>query len=795
MKATSNRLSKDNFMKQTKIAKIEELLQKAVQENATLKAAEQETQQLVSEMNEDAEDYEIEIQTLKLRLCDLQATKITLEKTNSVLSKTGESHRVRETLKKLGELEKEHQAALFEKDELEVKLAEVKDMLEQNKAQGAELERHQLKLSQAEQQLSDAQTQYSAVTKENVILKENIVRLEDCLRASEIEKDKLKSDLKQARKIKKPGYSRGGLFIGDQGGNAEDGKANMKFRGPQTSTPLTSPRGSAHSRSFERPAPKQRVLKRYYSLDSLNVSKSDHGLNGRLSASLDNLDIDSSREHDVTPEVMDTSYESMNGSEYSLDLSEPGGFLRKSGQRQSVEEVRVRGLEDWETVSDVSSVLTADTLVLTDLDADVDTEQSDSESVRCLKLRFEQSGAKQPAKISRRRSSSLTSAPTLTTLVEKHEEAASNSEEVSTVSEIVRSTSDAAARISDNHSDLTKTPDIRPSNVDTERPDDHATSSDDDPKVSICPLNTEILEIAVTETAHFDVLSSPGDCKPKRNMNFTSKENSNSAVTLDETELAHTLSSADDFEPNIDQVDRVPDSFHGNEARASLVCGKLTADSEVKSSPTDNECESISQVMSQSEENDIECQVNPLKSSDIDIALEGSNSLAQPDKSWSADALVPLDQTETSSVSLPSVTCNSPATSDAERMLIGSEIPSITGSTPNVADGESSDRSSAVPEKNKLLVVISEPVESSDVTVKVKDIKSLWEERENRRSKIQYNRRDEANVGAKKATSFASGSVNSSQGCSAGNDGGKSSDETPKLAKVSDLVSLWNNLN
>ena len=758
-------------MKQTKIAKIEELLQKAMQENAALKAAEQETQQLVSELNEDAEDYEIEIQTLKLRLCDLQATKITLEKTNSVLSKTSEGDRVRETLKKLGELETEHQAALFEKDELEVKLAEVRDMLEQTKAQGTELQRHQLKLNQAEQQLSDVQTQYSTVTKENIILKENLVRLQDCLRASEIEKDKLKSDLKQARKIKKPGYSRGGLFIGDQGDNAEpkDSKANMKFRGPQTSTPLTSPRGSAHSRSFERPAPKQRVLKRYYSLDSLNVSKSDRGLNGRLSASLDNLDINSSQEDGVTPEVMDTSYESLNGSEYSLDLSEPGGFSRKFGQRQSVEEVRVRGLEDWETVSDVSSVLTADTLVLTDLDADLDTEQSDSESVRCLKLRFEQSGAKQPAKITRRRSSSLTNAPTLTTLVEKHEE----------------------------------TPDIRPSDVDTERPADHAASSDDDPKVSICSLSKDI---AVTKTAVFDVLSSPADVELKRNiaesilcndgMSFTSKENSNPAVTLDETELAHTLSRADDFEPRIDQVDWVPDGFHSSKARAGVVCGKLTADSEVKSSSTDIESESISQVMSQSAENDIECQVKPLKSSDIDIAFEGSNSLAQSDKSWSADALVPLDQTETSSVSLPSVTCNSPATSDAERILIGSEIPSITGSTPNVADGESSDRSSAVTEKNKLLVVISEPVESSDVAVKVKDIKSLWEERENRRSKIQYNRRDEANVGAKKTSPFASESVKaaSSQGCSEGNDGGESSDETPKLAKVSDLVSLWNNL-
>ena len=72
-------------MKQTKITKIEELLQKAMQENSALKAAEQEVQQLMSEMNEDAEDYELEIQSLKLRICDLQATKTTLEKKNSVL--------------------------------------------------------------------------------------------------------------------------------------------------------------------------------------------------------------------------------------------------------------------------------------------------------------------------------------------------------------------------------------------------------------------------------------------------------------------------------------------------------------------------------------------------------------------------------------------------------------------------------------------------------------------------------------------------------------------------------------
>ena len=798
-------------MKQTKITKIEELLQKAMQENSTLKASEQEAQQLMSEMNEDAEDYELEIQSLKLRICDLQATKTTLEKKNSVLNKTNESDRVRESFRKLGELEKEYQTALLGKEALEVQLAEVKGMLEQSKAQGIELQRHRQKLTQAEQQLSDVEIQCGSITKENLILKENIVRLEDSLKASEIEKEKLKGELKQAQKIKKPGYSRGGLFIGNQGDNSEmkpEGKANMKFRCPQTSTPLTSPRGSVHSRSFESSAPKHHVLKRYYSLDSLNVSKSSRGLNGRLSTSLENLGIDWSREDDVTPEVMDTSYESLNGSENSVDLSEAGGFSRKLGKRQAYEDVRVRGQEEWETVSDVSSVVTADTLALTDLDADIDTEQNDTESVKNLKQRFEQPGVKQPAKITRRRSSSLTSAPTLTTLVEKHEETMSNSERAS-VSEVAP--------------DCTILPgnDVRPSDADTERTAEHTTNSDDDPKVSVFPSKGIASKEDNTGAAHVEVFSSPDDVEPKNNIaesmlgnhiNFSSKDSSCDTETIP----PDILLSPDDFEPNSDKVEISLDGFLGPEAPASMVCDKqLTQDFEIKSASTDIESQSISRKFSESNGKSIECQFKPdaTKSSNVPIAFEGTNGLTQSDKSRPADVLVPLDPSVPSAAS---VGHNPPVISDAEDIVIGSDTPSITDNTPNVTDGtisepnekklsslktdtgQSSDHSPTVTKKSKLIVVNSDPVESSDVKVKVKDMKSLWEKRENRRSngqKVQYNRKDETNLGEKNASPVALRSVKaaSSQASGVGDNGDESSGETPKLAKVSDLVSLWNN--
>lgn len=810
-------------MKQTKITKIEELLQKAMQENSALKAAEQEAQQVMSEMNEDAEDYELEIQTLKLRVCDLQATKTALEKKNSVLNKTDESDRVRESLRKLGELEKEYQTVSFAKDELQVQLAEMKDILEQSKAQRTVLQRHQ---QQTEQQLSDVEIQCASVIKENLTLKENIVRLEDNLRASEIEKDELKSEVKLAQKIKKRGYSRGGLFIGNQDDNSElkpEGKANMKFRGPQTSTPLTSPRGTVHSKSFERPAPKQRALKRYYSLDSLNASKSNRDLNGRLSTSLENLGIDWSREDDVTPEVMDTSFDSLNGSEYSVDLSEAGGVSRKLGKQQSSEEVRVKGLEDWETLSEVSSVVTADTFVLTDLDNDIDTEQGDTESVRSLKQRFEQPGVKQPAKITRRRSSSLTSAPTLTTLVEKHEEATSNSEEAKTVSEMAPSTSDIAATISDSltkPSDVCTIPpgnDARPSDAETGRTAGYATSSDGDPKVSVFPSNREILDIASKE-AYLEVLASPHDVEPKNNIaksmrgndsiNLSGKDGSCGTETI----LSDTLSSPDDFEPNSDKVEISLDGFLGTEVRASMVHDKqITRDPVAKSPSTDIESQSISQKTPQSEGKSIEWQVKPdaTKSSDVKMASEVTNCLPQPDKSRPTDVLVPVDS--------PPVTYNPPMIAEAENIVIGSDPPSITDSTPNIADGanpkanenkfssvktdtgQSLVRSPTVTKKSKLLVVNPDTVENSDVKVKVKDMRSLWEKRENRRSnsqKVQF-RKEETNVGGKKASPFVSRSLKtaSSQASGVGNNGDESSGETPKLAKVSDLVSLWSNFN
>ena len=439
IKATNNRLTKDNFMKQTKITKVEELLQKAMQENMMLKATEQEAQQLLTEMNEDAEDYELEIQTLKVRICEQQAALHTLEKTNSVLSKTNESERVQESLKKLGGLQKDYQIVMFEKDELELQLAEANEMLGQSKTQEVELESYQRRLKETEVRLSNVEIQYSSSTKENSVLKENIVRLEDSLRVLETEKDKLKSELKQAQKYKKPGYSRGGLFIGNQAADPKpESKVSMKFAGPQTSTPLTSPRGSIHSRSLEIPAPKKHVLKRHYSLDSFNLANSNRGASARLSTSLENLGGDWSRDYDITPEEMDTSYDSFTDSEYSVDPSEVRTFLKKPDNGQSLEELRVETSEDWETVSNISSVVTADTQTPTHQDPDIDVDQSDTESVKELKQRFEQAGVKQPTKL-RRRSSSLTRTTSLTTLVEKHEEAASGPEVGTSCSKIARS--------------------------------------------------------------------------------------------------------------------------------------------------------------------------------------------------------------------------------------------------------------------------------------------------------------------------------------------------------------------
>ncbi len=597
IKATNNRLTKDNFMKQTKITKVEELLQKAMQENATLKATEQEAQQLLNEMNEDAEDYELEIQTLKLRICESQAAMCTLEKTNSVLSKTNETERVKESLKKLGELQKNYQSVSFQKDELELQLAEANEILEQSKAQEIELRRHQEILKETENQLSDVEIQYSSITKENSMLKENVVRLEDSLKVLETEKDKLKSELKQALKCKKPGYSRGGLFIGNQAsttGQKSESKANMKFSGPQTSTPLTSPRGSVHSRSFEIPAPKQRVLKRHNSLDSFNLANSKRGLSGRLSTSLENLGGDWSRDYDVTPEEMNTSYDSLTGSEYSVDPSEVRAFSRRLDSGQSLEEIRVGASEDWEAVSDVSSAVTADTQILTDLDLDLDVDQSDTESVKALKQRFELAGAKQPSKL-RRRSSSLTRTTSLTTLVEKHEEAASGAEIAARGSKIgasgsesVRSDSDENTRSSNEQSDqetsvkfsdistkiaydytdentefqdrLANHPDViqetsdgknyliddkaNASERDTTTPSDHdtksSTFSQNEPDVEIKEIESkeENREMIVSET-----LSSPSDEEAKsRNVEMTFDSSYNESVPSMNTDGPNTTS-------------------------------------------------------------------------------------------------------------------------------------------------------------------------------------------------------------------------------------------------------------
>ena len=675
VKATNNRLSKDNFMKQTKITKVEELLQKAMQENMTLKAREQEAQQLLDEMNEDAEDYELEIQTLKLRLCEQQATMNTLEKTNAVLSKTDENDRVRESLKKLGELEKRYQTVSFAKDELELQLTAANEMMKDSKIQETELIKFQKALRETEEQLADIEIQNSSVTKENSILKENIVRLEDGLKASEIEKDKLRNELKAEQKSKKSGYVRGGLFIGNyvtDSNSKTEGNNNIKFDGPETSTPLSSPPGSIHSRSFEIPARKQRVLKRHYSLDSLNVANFNRGLNGRLSTSLDNLDGDWFKDCDVTPEVMDTSYDSLTGSEFSVTVSDVSGISRK----QSLDEVRVKVQEDWETVSDVSSVMTADTCLLTDLETNAD--QSDSESVKCLKQRFEQVGGKQPSKTTRRRSSSLTRTPSLTTLVEKHEEGTSVSEEVTNLAEATASASKVGGKVSERHA---KSSNTKISDLSTKTSDTHTTYTDrstktgaaispvgnvkpydndtkySDMKVSILPAkpsehkyevprllqNTPNMKLDITSTDEnvqviiSDVLVNPGDAELKcKNTEATFESDRIESASVDsgdvkttssdiKTIVSDALSSNGDFEPdhggdlnngspnngspNNGDPNNLPCSDSKSTAK-TVIDDPITTHSQVKQALTDIKSSSISQDIKNSSLLQVSSEIN-----------------------------------------------------------------------------------------------------------------------------------------------------------------------------------------
>jgi hypothetical protein len=81
--------------------------------------------------------------------------------------------------------------------------------------------------------------------------------------------------------------------------------------------------------------------------------------------------------------------------------------------------------------------------------------------------------------------------------------------------------------------------------------------------------------------------------------------------------------------------------------------------------------------------------------------------------------------------------------------------------------------------------------------MKVKDMRSLWEKRENKNidsQKVKFKRTKETNTGARQASPVPLRSMGtvSSQASDVVNDGGEGSGESPKPAKVSELVGLWN---
>ena len=534
LRASNAKLKKDCYMKQTKVAKLEELLQKAIQETeqfGEMKKIFRDTQEELNERNEEIEECEVEIQTLKLRICELEASKTTLEKSNAVLKQSNESERVEDSLKKLSELENVYQHTSLAKETLEARLTEAKSLLAETEAQAKLLPQLHRELQQSQQELSDVEFDRSLVSKENMALKEKLVKLEDELSVVESEKASLAEELKKAQSPRKTGYSRGGLFIRNPEAEFNSFRPEVTGNLPggfQTSTPLTSPRiVAALSSSFEVVKSKPK-LTRKYSLDSAIMN---NALNGRVSTSFENLTLDrywvaprTSNGHSrpgLASETTNMSFDSLVESEVSSD-SNVSGTIEKHSPIDSGKSSR--SVEDWETVSDVSSAAwTVNESVLTDVEGEPEADQSDTASV---KQRFETSvkTPPKPAPKPARRSSNLSRSPSLTTLIEKHEESA-NSDGDTKPSKVRASASEGKTNLLDvsprpsNTTIPTKSPvhiidgDTKPSEVRASRSGAFTNPSNTPPKSPKVGLGAE-LDVKIIET----ITLSDTEAKPRQQM-------------------------------------------------------------------------------------------------------------------------------------------------------------------------------------------------------------------------------------------------------------------------------------
>ena len=533
LRASNAKLKKDCCMKQTKVSKLEELLQKAIQEAeqfGEMKKIFRDTQEELNERNEDIDECEVEIQTLKLRICELEASKTTLEKSNAVLKQPNESERVEDSLKKLSELENVYRHTSLAKETLETQLKEAKGLLAETEAQAKLLPQLHRELQQSQQELSDVEFDRALVSKENMALKEKLVKLEDKLSVVESEKAGLAEELKKAQSPRRTGYSRGGLFIRNPEAEFNSFRPEVTGDPPggfQTSTPLTSPRiATGLSSSFEVVKSKPK-LTRMYSLDSACMNSALRTVNGRVGTSLENLTLDrywvaprTSNWHSrpsLASETTDMSFDGLIGSEVSSDSNVSGTIEKHSpidGGTSS------RSVEDWETFSDVSSAAwTVNESVLTDVEGEPEADQSDTASV---KQHFETSvktppkPAPKPARKSR--------SPSLTTLVEKHEESANSNGDTKTSEDRVSASEGKTTLldVSPRPSNTTKSPvyiidgDTKPSEVRAGRPDVFTNPSNTPPKSPKVGLSAE-LDVKIIETI------TPSDTEAKPRQQMTSK--------------------------------------------------------------------------------------------------------------------------------------------------------------------------------------------------------------------------------------------------------------------------------
>ena len=514
-------LKKECFMKQAKVAKLEELLQKTMQENKEFNEIEKEfgeTREELQQRNEEVEDYEVEVQKLKLRICELEALNATLEKSNVVLKVSDENDRVEESLKKLSELEKTYQKTSLEKQALELQLTEAKSLLTESETQSKEMANLEKELQRSEQELSDMEFQHSILKKENKSLKENTVQLNGKLNTLEAEKAKLINDLKQTQGARKTGYSRGGLFIDNSEVEATKPRPDVTSSlpvGPQTSTPLTSPRvADPLSRSLEVvEARTEPELERKCSPDASYVGSTQPIVSWRLRTSSDNLTIDrdwprpstlsvESIDKGMHSKTADMSFEGLVGGRASNDWSNVRAMIRQLEKPSPPEKRDITGLgEDWETISNASSAAwTMDDTVLTDLEADPDVDTSDTASVKSLKLQFEAS-VKPPSKLTRKHSN-LTKTPSLSALVEKQEESTTNTD-VGTIP------SDIFANIPNPNATSSGT-DTRPSEVDVKNLDSDKSLPDSEGKHAYIEMeNTS--QNPESKSHKFDVISRISD--------------------------------------------------------------------------------------------------------------------------------------------------------------------------------------------------------------------------------------------------------------------------------------------